>query len=119
MHVMSSQDLTEQWEAQWEKKWETKWEKKWETKWETKWGTNQVTAKSSRDRIQFLKAQKNPNRLAVWGKKDEFGPLFHVQMSKKCAPVWPEAHLEVKRIKKTAGFEPFLTLRCRKKVRTN
>ena len=30
---------------------------------------------------------------------DGFGPLFDVQMSKKCTPFWREAHLEVKRVK--------------------
>ena len=42
------------------------------------------------------------------------GPLLEVKMSKKCTPLWREAHSEVKSVKKTEGFEPFLTLRCRK-----
>ena len=39
------------------------------------------------------------------------GPLLEVQMSKKGTPLWREAHFEVKSVKKTEGFEPFLTLR--------
>ena len=35
------------------------------------------------------------------------GPLLEVQMSKKCTPLWREAHFEVK-ILKTLGFEPLL-----------
>ena len=73
------------------------------------------------------------------------GPLLEVEMSKKCTPLWREAHFQVKmykthhsrttfgswdvekvhavvarstfpsqRCKKNEGFEPFLTLRCRK-----
>ena len=42
------------------------------------------------------------------------GPLLEVEMLKKCTPFWREAHSEVKSVKKTDGFEPFLTLRCRK-----
>ena len=32
-------------------------------------------------------------------KTDGFGPLFDVQRSKKCAPLWREAHLQVKSVK--------------------
>ena len=72
------------------------------------------------------------------------GPLLEVELSKKCTPLWREAHFQVKIVKtphvrncllfrcrksahrcgakhisksnvqKTEGFEPFLTLRCRK-----
>ena len=76
------------------------------------------------------------------------GPLLEVEMSKKCTPLWREAHFQVKmyktpharttfgswdvekvhavvarstfrsqKCKKTEGFEPFLTLRCRKSRR--
>ena len=47
-------------------------------------------------------------------KHTRFGPLLEVEMSKKCTPLWREAHFQVKSVKKTEGFEPFLTLRCRK-----
>ena len=52
-------------------------------------------------------------------KTDGLGPLLEVQssdvekVSKKCTPLWREAHFEVKSVK-TEGFEPFLTWRCRK-----
>ena len=36
-----------------------------------------------------------------------FGPLLEVMMSKKCTPLWREAHFEVKLLK-TPGFGPFL-----------
>ena len=32
-----------------------------------------------------------------------FGPLLEVEMSKKCTPLWREAHLQVKKLK-TRGF---------------
>ena len=32
-------------------------------------------------------------------KNDGLGPLFEVQMSKKCTPLWREAHFEVKMLK--------------------
>ena len=32
-------------------------------------------------------------------KHTNFGPLLEVVMSKKCAPLWREAHLEVKSVK--------------------
>ena len=41
------------------------------------------------------------------------GPLLEVAMSKKCTPLWREAHFEIKSVKNW-GFEPFLTWRCRK-----
>ena len=43
-----------------------------------------------------------------------FGGSDVEKVSKKCTPLWREAHFEVKSVKKTEGFEPFLTLRCRK-----
>ena len=36
-----------------------------------------------------------------------FGPLLEVQMSKKCKPLWREAHIEVKMLKHQ-GFGPLL-----------
>ena len=32
-------------------------------------------------------------------KTEGFGPLLEVEMSKKCTPLWREAHLEVKMLK--------------------
>ena len=43
-----------------------------------------------------------------------FGGSDVEKVSKKCMPLWREAHFEVKSVKKTEGFEPFLTWRCRK-----
>ena len=37
-------------------------------------------------------------------KQTMFGPLLEVEMSKKCTPLWREAHFEVK-MYKTPGFE--------------
>ena len=39
------------------------------------------------------------------------GPLLEVQMSKKCTPLWREAHFEVK-LYKTLGFRIFWRFRC-------
>ena len=41
-----------------------------------------------------------------------FGPLFDVQRSKKCTPLWREAHFQVK-CQKLRGSGHFLTFRCR------
>ena len=41
-----------------------------------------------------------------------FGQLFGVQMSKRCAPLWREAHSQVQR-KKANGFGPLFTIRGR------
>ena len=42
------------------------------------------------------------------------GPLLKVEMSKKCMPLWREAHFEVKMLK-TPGFGPLLEVRMSKK----
>ena len=42
-----------------------------------------------------------------------FGPLLEVQMSKKCTPLWREAHFEVKMYKNTRGSDHFWRFRCR------
>ena len=42
-----------------------------------------------------------------------FGGSDVEKVSKKCTPLWREAHFEVKSVKNW-GFEPFLTWRCRK-----
>jgi len=47
-----------------------------------------------------------------------FGALFEVETSKKCTPLWREAHLQVKKFKKkNSRSEHFLKLRCRKSAR--
>ena len=45
-----------------------------------------------------------------------FGPLLEVEMSKKCTPLWREAHLQVKKLK-TSRSDHFWKLRCRKSAR--
>ena len=44
------------------------------------------------------------------------GPLLEVEMSKKCTPLWREAHFEVK-MYKTPLSDHFWKLRCRKSAR--
>ena len=42
-------------------------------------------------------------------KRTRSGPLLEVEMSRKCTPLWREAHFQVKRLKiKTPGFGPLL-----------
>ena len=45
------------------------------------------------------------------------GALLEVEMSKKCAPLWREAHFQVKNIQNTPFSEHFWKLRCRKSAR--
>ena len=44
------------------------------------------------------------------------GPLLEVAMSKKCTPLWREAHFQVK-MYKAPGSDHFWKLRCRKGAR--
>ena len=44
------------------------------------------------------------------------GPLLEVEMSKKCTPLWREAHFEVK-MYKTPFSDHFWKFRCRKSAR--
>ena len=44
------------------------------------------------------------------------GPLLEVAMSKKCTPLWREAHVEVKMLKHQ-GFGQFWMFRCQKSAR--
>ena len=50
-------------------------------------------------------------------KHTRFGPLLEVAMSKKCTPLWREAHFQVKSVKNTTWSDHFCTLRCRKSAR--
>ena len=45
------------------------------------------------------------------------GPLLEVEMSKKCTPLWREAHVQVKNVQSTTGSDPSWKLRCRKNAR--
>ena len=47
-------------------------------------------------------------------KTDGLGPLLEVQMSKKCTPLWREAHFEVKSVKNW-GFWAFFYVKMSKK----
>ena len=41
------------------------------------------------------------------------GPLLEVQMSKKCTPLWCEAHVQVKMYKTLGVWDHFWRFRCR------
>ena len=45
------------------------------------------------------------------------GPFLEITMSKKCTPLWREAHFEIKIYKNTAIPDHFWKLRCRKSAR--
>ena len=45
------------------------------------------------------------------------GPLLAVEMSKKCTPLWREAHFEVKMLKTLGCSDHFWRFRCRKSAR--
>ena len=45
------------------------------------------------------------------------GPLLEVAMSKKCTPLWREAHFEVKMLQNTSGFGPLLEVAMSKSAR--
>ena len=49
-------------------------------------------------------------------KHTTIGPLLEVEMSKKCTPLWCEAHVEVKCTKHSSSG-PLLEVRCRKSSR--
>ena len=48
-------------------------------------------------------------------KHTRFGPLLEVAMSKKCTPLWREAHFEVKMYKTNFSFGPLLEVEMSKK----
>ena len=50
-------------------------------------------------------------------KHTSFGPLLEVKMSKKCTPLWREAHFEVKMYKTLHVRATFWRFRCRKSAR--
>ena len=45
------------------------------------------------------------------------GPLLEVAMSKKCTPLWREAHFPSENVQNTTWSDHFLKLRCRKSAR--
>ena len=44
-------------------------------------------------------------------------PLLEVEISKKCTPLWREAHFQVKSVKKPTVSDHIWKLRCRKSAR--
>ena len=50
-------------------------------------------------------------------KHTRFGPLLEVEMSKKCTPLWREAHFQVNMLKIRGGSDHFWRFRCRKSPR--
>ena len=46
------------------------------------------------------------------------GPLLEVEMSKKCTPLWREAHFESQNVKNTRGSDHFWRFRCRSAYQT-
>ena len=62
------------------------------------------------DHFWKLRCRKSARRCGSKSKCTKhhmFAPLFEVQMSKKCTPLWRDARFEVKMLK-TAGFGPLL-----------
>ena len=50
-------------------------------------------------------------------KTDSLGPLLEVEMSKKCTPLWREAHFQVKSVKNWRSRTTFGGKKCRKSAR--
>ena len=50
-------------------------------------------------------------------KHTNVGPLLEVAMSKKCTPLWREAHFQVKSVKKLTVPDHFREVRCPKRAR--
>ena len=79
---------------------------------------------SASDRFWTLRCRKRARRcvakhISKWKytKHLSVGPLLEVAMSKKCTPLWREAHFEVKMYKNTPFSDHFWKLRCRKSAR--
>ena len=69
---------------------------------------------SASDHFWKLRCQKSARRCGAkhiskskCTKHLSFGPLLEVAMSKKCTPLWREAHLEVKSVKKVRVLNLF------------
>ena len=71
------------------------------------WDVEKVHAVVARKHISKSKCTKHQG----------FGPLLEVQMSKKCTPLWREAHFEVKSVKNWRSQTTVGRLRCRKRAR--
>ena len=99
------------------------------------------TFRSQKDHFGKLRCRKSACRCGAKHISKSKGPLWEVEMSKKCTPLWCEAHYEVKRttlgswdvekvhavvarstfrsqnIRNTPGSDHFWKLRCRKSAR--
>ena len=72
------------------------------------------------DHFWKLRCRKSPRRCGAkhiskskCTKHHMFAPLLEVQMSKKCTPLWREAHFEVKMYKTLGDRTTFWRFRCR------
>ena len=72
------------------------------------------------DHFWKLRCRKSARRCGAKhiskSKHTNVGPLLEVEMSKKCTPLWREAHFQVK-MHKTPMSDHFWKLRCRKSAR--
>ena len=75
---------------------------------------------SASDRFWKLRCRKSARRCgakhiskSTCTKHTMYGPFLEVEMSKKCTPLWREAHFEVEMLKNTRGSDHFWRLRCR------
>ena len=80
-----------------------------------------VQSTSASDHFWKLRCRKSARRCGAKHiskskvlKTDGLGPLLEVQMSKKCTPLWREAHFEVKSVKNW-GFWAFFDVKMSKK----
>ena len=71
------------------------------------WDVEKVHAVVARSTFPSQKCQKNHG----------IRPLLEVELSKKCTPLWREAHFQVKSVKKTMVSDHSWKLRCRKSAR--
>ena len=76
------------------------------------------------DHFWQLRCRKSARRcgakhISKWKctKRTTFGPLLEVEMSKKCTPLWREAHFEVKMYKTQHVSDHLWRFRCRKSAR--
>ena len=58
---------------------------------------------------------KHISKSTMYKTHQGFGPLLEVEMSKKCTPLWREAHFEVNICKKTRGSDHFWRFEMSKK----
>ena len=75
---------------------------------------------SASNRFWKLRCRKSARRCgakhiskSTCTKHTMYGPFLEVEMSKKCTPLWREAHFEVEMLKNTRGSDHFWRLRCR------